>query len=594
METQAVQKKLKPTVMPGKRLRTRLNEVQPINVQSILHANRIQPKLQVGQPNDKYEQEADRVAEQVMRMPAPQPFSSVSDSSLTNSTKPGLIQRACAACSGEFETAENESRPVKPTNLCPKCQTQEKGLIQTKQITPLVQRQESLEDKEDETLIQTKTNGNVTPEVTPAIGADIQSLQGGGQPLSKSERGFFEPRIGVDFGHVRVHPGKAKLARNINARAFTVNNHIVFGQGEYTPNSDRSRRLMAHELIHVVQQTGAGRSAKRQANTVQRQTVPIPVFDEFDPCLIVPENLPSPLDMLGGQKVCGSHAKKIREFLSKKKGKKKILCPPGFIAGTAKGFEGTCCKISGYTTEGREKVPYVIHSKKTCCEPAQIAAKSSFPICCPPGTRPDQQRKNCVKPKPVEFKLKPCPEDREMPYLYCACTPQSRINLKTGVCCPEGQEGKTGKCETPTSKPNKPQPVKHNSEHVVSFKVDRPFSWETGATGLKNSLTGTGPENLQKMIKLLKDNPSYSVQLFGRASPEGSVKYNMALSKRRAKIILKALLDAGIVRSRIVDPKDWSASEGCGTVESGVISCGEAGASGPSDRQVLANVFSSG
>ena len=75
MEAQTVQKKAKPTVMPGRKPHARLYEGQHTNVQSILHGSRIQPKLRVGQPNDKYEQEADRVAEQVMRMPVSQPGS---------------------------------------------------------------------------------------------------------------------------------------------------------------------------------------------------------------------------------------------------------------------------------------------------------------------------------------------------------------------------------------------------------------------------------------------------------------------------------------------------------------------------------------
>jgi len=209
MEIKAVQKKHKPMVSPGKRSRRQLNERQSINVQSILHGVRIQPKLRVGQPNDKYEQEADRVAEQVMRMPAPQSFSSVSSSALTDSAKPGTVQRACDACSKNKE------------------------------------------------LIQSKTTGGVTPEVTPAIGAGIQLLQGGGQPLSKSERSFFEPRIGADFSNVRVHNSvqAANVARSVNARAFTHGNNVVFGAGEYAPNTSSGKELLAHELTHVVQQS---------------------------------------------------------------------------------------------------------------------------------------------------------------------------------------------------------------------------------------------------------------------------------------------------------------------------------------------------
>jgi uncharacterized protein DUF4157 len=264
MEIQTAQKKAAPVVNPGKKPRGRLVEGQHANVQSILHGSRIQPKLRVGQPNDKYEQEADRVAEQVMRMPAPQLSFSADDPPPGSGANlhSGTVQRACAACSGEYKAAENESRSVDPANLCPKCQTQEQGLVQSKLITLLVQRQESLGELQDDALIQTKTNRDVTPEVTPSIDTSIQSLKGGGQPLSKRERGFFEPRIGADFSNVRVHSDSraAGLTRSINARAFTHGHNVVFGAGEYSPNTAPGRKLLAHELTHVVQQSSRGQT----------------------------------------------------------------------------------------------------------------------------------------------------------------------------------------------------------------------------------------------------------------------------------------------------------------------------------------------
>ncbi len=94
----------------------------------------VQPKLKIGQPNDRYEQEADRMAERVMRMSEPELSSSVGDSAQTNSTIPrhGTIQRVCAPCSEEYKMAENENRPVEPANLCSKYRTREEGLIQTR------------------------------------------------------------------------------------------------------------------------------------------------------------------------------------------------------------------------------------------------------------------------------------------------------------------------------------------------------------------------------------------------------------------------------------------------------------------------------
>jgi hypothetical protein len=167
----------------------------------------IQPKLKIGAPNDKYEQEADRVADQVMRMPTPDQSSPIYSSPISSINN---IHRKCAGCASEDD------------------------------------------------LLQKKSSG-ITPDVTPSINSNIQSLQGKGQPLSKSERNFFEPRFGTDFSHVRLHTDNhaAKTAQSINAKAFTHGDNVVFGAGEYSSDSVEGKKLLAHELTHVVQQKGA-------------------------------------------------------------------------------------------------------------------------------------------------------------------------------------------------------------------------------------------------------------------------------------------------------------------------------------------------
>lgn len=78
----------------------------------------------------------------------------------------------------------------------------------------------------------------------------------GGQPLDAELRGFMEPRFGHDFGQVRVHTGPlaSRAARSVNALAFTFGHDIVFGDGQYRPRTQEGRRLIAHELVHVIQQ----------------------------------------------------------------------------------------------------------------------------------------------------------------------------------------------------------------------------------------------------------------------------------------------------------------------------------------------------
>ena len=162
-----------------------------------------QPKLSINQPNDAYEQEADSMADRVMRMP--DPFAS-QDSFF----KPAghAIQRKCAHC-----------------------------------------------EQEDKMLHRKESS---TSEVAGSSQLDsyVSSLSTAGQSLSANSRQFFEPRFGHDFSNVRVHTDQvaAKSAESINALAYTTGNNIVFNSGQYSPESDSGKKLIAHELTHVLQQ----------------------------------------------------------------------------------------------------------------------------------------------------------------------------------------------------------------------------------------------------------------------------------------------------------------------------------------------------
>jgi hypothetical protein len=172
----------------------------------------IQPKLTINQHNDIYEQEADSVADAVMRM-----------TSLDIQTKPLSIsglQRKCAHC-------EEEERNM-----------QRKGFSN-----------EATEDNELENYVGNFSNG--------------------GQSLPEDVRSFYEPRFGYDFSNVRVHTDSvaAKSAQSINALAYTSGNDIVFNEGQYSPRTDGGKKLLAHELTHVVQQQSDLQSKKIQCRS---------------------------------------------------------------------------------------------------------------------------------------------------------------------------------------------------------------------------------------------------------------------------------------------------------------------------------------
>jgi hypothetical protein len=90
----------------------------------------------------------------------------------------------------------------------------------------------------------------------PPIVLDV--LRSPGQPLDPTTRAFMEPRFGHDFSRVRVHSDAAaeQSARGMNARAYTVGHNIVFNAGQFAPGTHEGQRLLAHELTHVVQQSG--------------------------------------------------------------------------------------------------------------------------------------------------------------------------------------------------------------------------------------------------------------------------------------------------------------------------------------------------
>jgi hypothetical protein len=96
--------------------------------------------------------------------------------------------------------------------------------------------------------------GDLGPAAAPPI--IHEAMRSPGQPLDPATRDFMEPRFGHDFSRVRVHSGTAaeQSARDVNARAYTVGNDIVFGAGQYAPSTPHGVRLLAHELAHVVQQ----------------------------------------------------------------------------------------------------------------------------------------------------------------------------------------------------------------------------------------------------------------------------------------------------------------------------------------------------
>lgn len=181
----------------------------------------VQPKLAIGPVDDPLEREADRIADQMMGTPSPAP---------SIAGAPLQLSRMCADCAAEDEAPTLQRKPASLS----------------------------------------------APAAGYAPGAVSKALGSSGQPLDAAARAYFEPRFGHDFSRVRIHNDTVahQAATAVNAQAFTVGSKLVFAAGRYAPQTQQGKQLLAHELTHVVQQSGGQWShltSTLSAGVIQRQ-----------------------------------------------------------------------------------------------------------------------------------------------------------------------------------------------------------------------------------------------------------------------------------------------------------------------------------
>ncbi len=198
------------------------------------HMHIIQPKLEIKTPGDRYEQEADAMADRVMRM-ADNGATAYSPTSLVGPS----VQRKCAEC-------EEEEKKEKP-------------------------------------LMRKAENGGYGMQAPSSLVSSLNSSKGGGSPLPKGTRNFMESAFSADFSSVRVHTGSqaSDMSGGINARAFTHGNDIYFKDGQYAPNNEAGKKLLAHELTHTIQQGGlTNNTGKKSVDAHIQRKATVKVEDE--------------------------------------------------------------------------------------------------------------------------------------------------------------------------------------------------------------------------------------------------------------------------------------------------------------------------
>ncbi|QAA81833.1 DUF4157 domain-containing protein [Aequorivita sp. H23M31] len=187
----------------------------------------VQPKLTINTPGDVYEQEADAMADRVMRM-------SANETMRQPEPTTGLIGKSLQ-------------------RKCSKCEEEEKK-------KPIMRKAE---------------NGAIGIPVSSSFASSLNASKGGGSPLPSDTRNFMEHAFSVDFSQVRVHTNNqaSELSKEINAKAFTTGNNIYFNDAQYNPQTVEGKHLLIHELTHVVQQNPELTSTKIQkksSNIIQR------------------------------------------------------------------------------------------------------------------------------------------------------------------------------------------------------------------------------------------------------------------------------------------------------------------------------------
>jgi hypothetical protein len=267
-----------------------------------------QTKLAVGEPGDKHEQEADKVADKVQRKveekekpdvqkkgedkdkegdksaagKAPDPKSAAAPGAalqdktsehkgVAGNTKHGKDQApqdkgSAGKMAPKDEEPKMVSRKEAEREKEPAVQKMSEGDKKEEDKTKVNKKEEHGKQDKDEPVMKKESVGGTHAAHKVSIEERIKQSKGKGQTLPDDVRAFLEAQLGADFGEVVIHTDNEAVAMNkeLNARAFTSGFDIFFNAGQYQPGTAAGQKLLAHELTHVIQQTGVSKKKDKK------------------------------------------------------------------------------------------------------------------------------------------------------------------------------------------------------------------------------------------------------------------------------------------------------------------------------------------
>jgi outer membrane protein OmpA-like peptidoglycan-associated protein len=570
----------------------------------------IQRKLAIGQTDDPLEHEADRVADQVMRMPAP--VSGLSSA-------PPQVSQKCAAC-------EEESRVGG-------------GPLRRQQAVP-----SAIHDHR---------------EAPPIV---HEALRAPGMPIPTHALADMEQRFGHDFRRVRIHSGSRAeaSARAVGALAYTAGHDIVFSDGHYQPETDNGRRLLAHELTHVLQQSeGDGGKCQLQRQPAPATTSPAADQDFPQPHLTLqfPFGFATFQAPVGGSRGvsnifrAGSSTNTPFDTIyqpnlaavlnwSLHSGDTGVeigfglLQAAGLFGGAGKGLQ-----LAGYIQPAWVFLTWGSHGQHQLEAYLQISPADAISnsrsiagtsesvsgglqyawtlhetegsqwqffagvsgggqhtdLANPPSGTPNPQDAGFIGVT-IGFSFNKVLK-RYPPEASSAARPQQEQQPEAPRRPAQQQDQPPRTPQTQSPQPEKPQtgtPPPSGAASAPSVPASQEIFFLKDRSGIGDRSPGAflgdgGAAAVRQLQETLKSNPALRVQLIGTASVEGDAAYNLDLGHRRAQWVASQ-----IPAAQLFDPPADDLRPDCARYGTGIVSCGASGANAkidPHDRRVLARFF---